>query len=81
MDELNYGVLDGVWVNMFDFFDRSDQVKKLFKKYKFHPLSCAKMKLKTNYKLGLNVVYTATEFFMEAQARDSIGDDNIKSLV
>ena len=35
MDELNDGVSNGVWVNMFEFFDKSDQAKKLFEKYKF----------------------------------------------
>ncbi|XP_027166833.1 MDIS1-interacting receptor like kinase 2-like [Coffea eugenioides] len=81
MDELNYGALDGVWVNMFDFFDKSDQAKKLFEKYKFRPLPHMKMKLKTNYKLGLNVGYIVTKLFMEIQAHDGIRDNNIKSLV
>ena len=64
-----------------EFFVRSDQTKKLFDKYKFCPLPRVKMKLKIYCKLVLNIVYIATEFFMEIQTRDGIGDDNIKSLV
>ena len=59
-----------VWI-----FDKSDQVKKLFKKYNFCPLPRMKMKLKTTHKLGLNITFTATEFFMKIQTRDDIGDD------
>ena len=66
---------------MFEFFDKSDQTKKLFEKYKFLPLPLMKMKLEIYWKLVFNVVYTVTEFFMEIQAGDSIGDDKIKSLV
>ena len=80
MDELNYGALDGIWVNMFDCFGKSDQVKKLFDKYKFRPLPHVKMKLKIYCKLVLNVVYTVIEFFIEI-THDSIGDDNIRSLI
>ena len=81
MVELNCGVSNEELVDIFEFFDKSDQAKKLFEKYKFRPLPRVKMKLKIYCKLVLNVVYTATEFFMEIQARDGIGDDNIKSLV
>ena len=81
MDELNYGISDGIWVNMFESFDKSDQTKKLFEKYKFRPPSRVKMKLEINYKLEFHIIYTATKFCMEIQARDGIGDNNIKSLV
>ena len=68
--------MNGVWMNMFNFFDISDQGKKLFKKYKFRPLLRVKMKLKINHKLELNVVSTATEFFIEIQVRNDIGGEH-----
>ena len=81
MDELNNGLLNQERGTYLSFFNKSDQVKKLFKKYKFRPSSCIKMKLEINYKLEFHIIYTSTEFFMEIQARDGIGDNNIKSLV
>ena len=81
MDELNYGVSNKELVDIFEFFYKSDQEKKLFEKYKFRPPLRAKMKLEINYKLKFHIIYTATEFFMEIQVRDGIADNNIKSLV
>ena len=48
IDELNLEVFNQELVNMFKLFDRSDQTKKLFEKYKFCLLLHVKMKLKTN---------------------------------
>ena len=34
-DELSFETFNQTWANMFEFFDKGDQIKKLFKKYKF----------------------------------------------
>ena len=81
MDELNYEALDEEWVDMFEFFYKSDQSKKLFKKYKFCPLSPVKIKLKIHCKLVFYIVYIATKFFMDIQTCNDIENDNIKSLI
>ena len=59
-----------------NFFNRCDQPKKLFEKYKFHPLLCVKMKLKINCKLEFHATYTMIEFFMEIQAQNGNRDDH-----
>ena len=79
--KLNYEALNEEWVDMFEFFHKSNQVKKLIENYKFRPLLRVKIKLEINYKLEFHVIYTATKLFMEIQTHDSIGDDNAKSFV
>ena len=60
IDELNYGVSNENWVDIVEFFDKVDQAKKLFEKYKFRSLSRVKMKLITGNKLEFHVKYTTT---------------------
>ena len=51
MEKLNYGIFDEECVNIFEFFNKGDDAKKLFDKYEFHTIPCVKMKLRVICKL------------------------------
>ena len=80
IDELNYGVSNKKWVDIVEFFDKADQAKKLFEKYKFRSLSRVKMKLITNNKIKLHVSYVAIEICKEIVTRDGTGPASISRV-